>query len=174
MSILHKNNLEQPAGSLKVFCKSQLDLSLMSSQCCVSFQQSKKNRPKTHQQDQIYSRDACPPNDSEPVAWTATEQHSWGYTPTTFSTSYNEKVSKYHQKRKNWQELSNFFLSVSTSYWQLGIEHLLLHVILSCINLLEPGHLKHAVGCVSREARSHALEGTPSCFQPWSKFEHIH
>lgn len=65
-------------------------------------------------------------------------------------------------------------ITVSTSYWQLGIEHLLLHVILSCINLLEPGHLKHAVGCVSREARSHALEGMLSCFQPWSKFEHIH
>lgn len=65
-------------------------------------------------------------------------------------------------------------IALSTSYRQLGIEHLLLHVILSCIDLLEPGHLKHAVGCVSREARSHTLEGMLTCLQPWSKFKHIH
>lgn len=46
--------------------------------------------------------------DSEPLAWAPTQQHCQGHIPTTFSTSYSEKVSKYHRKRKNCQELSNF------------------------------------------------------------------
>lgn len=100
------------------------------------------------------------------------EQHSWGTCP-QHSAQVTMKKSPSTIKRGRTARSSQIScITVSTSYWQLGIEHLLLHVILSCINLLEPGHLKHAVGCVSREARSHALEGTPSCFQPWSKCEH--
>lgn len=41
-----KTILEQSADSLKAFCKSQLDLSLMSSQCCVHLEQAKKKEQR--------------------------------------------------------------------------------------------------------------------------------
>lgn len=110
-----KKYLEQSADSVKAFCKSQLDLLLISSQCCVLLWAVKKKQrliskirftletPTLPMEDQI-----CNGQDSEPLAWTATEQHSTGYIPTTFSTSYDEKVSKHHWKRKNCHELPIF------------------------------------------------------------------
>lgn len=148
--------------------------------CNLSSQ--KKKKAKAHQQEQIYSRDTCPPKGKSDMQWARfrttglnsnraaqSELHSHNIQHVTTKKSPGTiergRIARSSQIR---------CVTVFTSYWQLGTEHLLLHVILPRINLLEPGHLKHAVGCVSREARSHALEGMWSCSQPWSKFEHIH
>lgn len=40
----------------------------MSSQCCMHFEQS-KNRTKAPQQDQIFSRDTCPPSEHSDRQW---------------------------------------------------------------------------------------------------------
>lgn len=123
-------------------------------------------------------KDICPPNpENYPLQWSKLPAKAGSQARDRDISTPLSVTTKVFQPPSEEAELQRFSPSPQYSshlLLEFQVENLLLHVVVSGVEMLQPGQLEHAVGGVSRETRCRTLEGVANCFQPWSKFEQIH